>query len=174
MTPSVEVIRSPRRRRSAQAHAREDGTIVVRVPAGMPQAEEARIVRGLVDKVTGKQRARLAGGDRELQARADRLADRYLDGIRAPEVVWSSRMERRWASCSVQSGRIRVSDRLATVPAWVLDGVLVHELAHLQVPDHSAQFHALVARHPKHERVRGFLEGLQFAQTQPPVTPPSS
>lgn len=165
-TPPYEVIRSPRRRRSAQARAREDGTIVVRVPAGLPAAEEDRLVRKLVDKVAGLDRARAAGGDEELFARAIELADRYLDGVRPTSVTWSSRMTTRWGSCSIHSGAIRISDRLAGAPSWVLDGVLVHELAHLVHADHSPAFHALADRHPQHQRVRGFLEGMTFAQTQ--------
>ncbi len=164
--PPVEVVRSPRRRRSAQARAREDGTIVVRVPAGLPVAEERRLVDRLVAKVAGLDRARAAGGDAELQRRADRLADAWLDGRRATSVTWSSRMTTRWGSCSTHTGEIRISDRLAAAPGWVLDGVLVHELAHLVHPDHSPAFHALADRYPQAERVRGFLEGVTFAQTQ--------
>ena len=50
-----------------------------------------------------------------------------------------------------------VSDRLAGFPLWVVDYVLVHELAHLAVPRHSKPFWTLVNRYPKAERARGFL-----------------
>jgi predicted metal-dependent hydrolase len=175
MTAKVEVIRSTRRKRSSQAYSREDGTIVVRIPAHLTMAEQDEVVQTLVAKVTRRMQAREIT-DEMLLARAHVLADTYLDGVRAQEVVWSARMERRWASCSIQSRRIRVSNRLAAVPSWVLDGVLVHELAHLQQPNHSAAFHDLVARYPKHERVRGFLEGMGFALpadgTEPPQDEP--
>lgn len=162
--PAVEVIRSSRRRKSASARMRTDGTIEVRVPALLGAAEEAEVVRGLVAKVTAKVAARATATDEQLLARAHELADLYLDGVRATEVTWSARMEHRWASCSTTTGRIRVSNRLATVPGWVLDDVLVHELAHLIEPNHSPAFHALVARHPEHERARAFLEGLLHGQ----------
>lgn len=72
-------------------------------------------------------------------------------------------MRTRWASCTPADGTIRVSDRLRDVPSWVLDYVLVHELAHLLVPGHGADFWAIVRSYPKTERAIGYLEGLSAA-----------
>jgi predicted metal-dependent hydrolase len=63
----------------------------------------------------------------------------------------------RWGSCTPVDRSIRLSSRLAAFPAWVLDYVIVHELAHLVEFRHNARFHALVARYPKTERAIGFL-----------------
>jgi predicted metal-dependent hydrolase len=161
--PALEIHRSPRRRRSAQAHARGD-TVVVRLPAGLPSDEEERLIGGLMRKVTGRAQAQALGGDAALLARAVQLADRYLDGVHPTAVRWSPRMQRRYGSCSPATGEIRISDRLASAPRWVLDAVLVHELAHLLVADHSPAFHALVARFPEAERARGWLEGFTAGQ----------
>lgn len=161
--PALEIHRSPRRRRSATASA-DGAAVVVRVPAGLDPDEEERVIDRLVRKVTGQQRAAQLGGDAALTTRAHDLADRYLDGVRATEVRWSARMQRQNGSCQPTSGRIAISDRLATMPTFVLDYVLVHELAHLQQPDHSAAFHALVARYPAAQRARGYLEGFQAGQ----------
>ena len=49
------------------------------------------------------------------------------------------------------------------MPDWVLDYVLVHELAHLVVPGHGPQFWSLVDRYPRTERARGYLEGVAAA-----------
>jgi predicted metal-dependent hydrolase len=46
---------------------------------------------------------------------------------------------------------------VAGFPAWVLDYLLVHELAHLVVGDHSPAFWEVVNRYPKAERARGYL-----------------
>ncbi len=72
-------------------------------------------------------------------------------------------MTTRWASCTVEDATIRISSRLRIMPSWVLDYVLVHELAHLRVPGHGPKFWALVERYPKTERARGYLDGVSAA-----------
>jgi predicted metal-dependent hydrolase len=161
--PALEIHRSPRRRRSASAQAR-GRAVVVRLPAGLARDEEERLIAGLLDKVTRRRQAEALGGDVELQRRAEDLADTYLDGVRPASVRWSARMTHRYGSCTVATGEIRISDRLATAPRWVLDAVLIHELAHLVQPDHSPAFHTLVARYPQAERARGWLEGFTAGQ----------
>lgn len=156
--PALEIHRSERRRRSAQAYAR-DGQVVLRLPAGIPAAEEERLIDQLVRKVDGRTRADALGGDQALEDRAAALADRYLDGVRPTSVRWSGRMERRHGSCTPATGEIRISRDLALHPAYVLDYVLVHELAHLEFPGHPPAFHELVARYPHAERARGYLDG---------------
>jgi len=163
---AVEIIRSTRRRRTSSAAARDDGVIVVRVPAHLGEEEERRVVASLVARVTGQDRARRIGGDDALQARADALADAWLDGVRATSVVWSARMLRTWGSCRSSDGTIRISTRLATMPSYVVDAVLVHELAHLQEPNHGRRFRALEARYPQAERAQGFLEAATWAAGQ--------
>ncbi len=147
----VEVIRSTRRRKTVQARL-VDGVLRVHLPAHLSTAEEERWVREMRQRVMRKRSA--AGID--LLARATGLARRH--GLPEPaEIAWSDRQQSRWGSCSVESGRIRVSSRLAECPGWVLDYVIVHELAHLVVPGHGPRFWALVDRYPRTERARGYL-----------------
>ena len=49
------------------------------------------------------------------------------------------------------------------MPAWVVDYVLLHELAHLLETGHTPTFWRLVERYPRAERARGFLEGMALA-----------
>jgi len=46
---------------------------------------------------------------------------------------------RRWGSCN-SDGKVNFSWRLVQAPIRIVDYVVVHELAHLQVPDHSKKF----------------------------------
>ena len=163
--PAVELRRSTRRRRSADANL-EDGRVVVRLPAGLSDEQEAALINRLVRRVTGADRARQQGGDDALAARAHELADRYLGGVRAEVVTWSTRMRRRHGSCTPATRTVRVSARLTAAPGYVVDYVLVHELAHLQVPDHSEAFWRLVDRFPRAERARGYLEGFAAGQLE--------
>lgn len=171
--PAVELRRSTRRRRSADANL-EDGRVVVRLPAGLSPEQEAALIGRLVRRVTGADRARQQGGDDVLAARAHELADRYLDGVRAEIVTWSTRMRRRHGSCTPATRTVRVSARLAGAPGYVVDYVLVHELAHLQVRAHDARFHALVDRYPEVARAQGYLAGYQAGRLADAADHPSA
>lgn len=147
----MEVVRSARRRKTVSASI-VDGRVRVLVPAWMSRAETDEYVAHLVSRLERSH----SSAHVELGERARRLARRY--GLPEPTSVrWSDRQRARWGSCSVATGEIRVSSRLAAYPPWVLDYVLVHELAHLVEPNHSPAFAALVARYPKAERAIGFL-----------------
>lgn len=157
----VRIHYNPRLRRRASARL-EGGAILVELPATL-SAERAkavtdRLVAGLV-----RRRQTLTVGDEELAVRAQTLADQYLDGVRARSVRWSPRQGHRWGSCSLPSGDIRVSDRLRPAPVWVLDAVLVHELAHLQVAGHGPDFRSMAARYPRQNEAATFLEGFSLA-----------
>ena len=160
--PPVEVVRSARRRRTISAHRAGD-RIVVQIPARMTRAEEAEWVEKMVRRVLAGERRRLRSDD-DLLARASRLSARYLDGRAKPAAVrWVDNQQRRWGSCTPEDGSIRLSRRLAQMPDYVIDYVLLHELAHLIEPGHGSAFGALMAAYPKLERAEGYLEAVEAA-----------
>ena len=83
------------------------------------------------------------------------------------DVKWVDNQHRRWGSCTPADRTIRLSSRLRSMPEYVVDYVLVHELVHLLEPGHNDRFWALVARYPRAERARGFLEGVEQATAGP-------
>jgi len=164
----VEVRRSARRKRTVTAY-RDRDTIVVLLPSKMSRADERTFVSDMVAKVLAREARQAAPqSDAELQARAERLAQTYLapDLGHAPapaSVVWVTNQQHRWGSCTPSTKTIRLTHRLQTMPAWVVDYVLVHELAHLVEPSHSARFWQLVGHYPYADRARGWLEGFTAA-----------
>ena len=90
----------------------------------------------------------------------------------APVAVrWVANQRQRWGSCTPSTGVIRLSDRLQAMPSWVVDYVLVHELAHLVEAAHSPAFWRLVRGYPEAERARGYLEGYLAGQGAPDGDP---
>ena len=164
--PAVEVRRSARRRRTVSAYRDGDVTVVL-IPARFSKAEERRWVAEMLARLQARDQRRERGprrSDEALLSRARHLAATVLDGRARPESVrWVSNMAARWGSCTPADGSIRVSERLRDMPGWVLDYVLVHELAHLLVPGHGADFWELVGRYPRADRARGYLEGVAAA-----------
>jgi len=157
--PVVEVRRSHRRRRTVSAYREGERTIVL-VPARLSRAQEQELVDEMVARLAARD-ARLRPSDDELAARAQRLSVDYLDGRARPRSVrWAGNQQRRWGSCTVEDATIRLSTRLRGMPAYVVDYVLLHELAHLLQPGHDARFWALLAHYPELERAKGYLEGV--------------
>jgi predicted metal-dependent hydrolase len=156
---TVEVRRSNRRRRTVAAYREGERTIVL-VPARFTRAEEREWVATMLERLAA-QEARRRPTDAQLHARAVALADRWLGpGPRPDSVTWSTRQGHRFGSCTPEDRTIRITSRLRDAPAYVVDAVLLHELAHLVEPTHSARFHALVSVHPDHKRASAWLEGF--------------
>lgn len=162
----VEVRRSRRRSRTVTAY-REGGRTVVAIPARFTRAQEREWVRRMLDRLATQEQRRRPSDD-QLARRAEELSARYLSGRAVPSSVrWSGNQGRRWGSCTVADGSIRLSDRLRGMPAWVTDYVLLHELTHLLHAGHGPEFWAELEAYPRTERARGFLEGYSFAERAP-------
>ena len=162
MASEVEVRRSKRRRRTVSAY-RQGDRIVVLIPASLTRAEESEWVTTMVQRIErSERRSRLS--DDDLLARAQDLNDRYFGGLADPASVrWVDNQRSRWGSCTPSDRTIRLSTRLQDMPRWVVDYVIVHELAHLLEPGHDKRFWAWVDRYPRAERAKGYLTGWSAA-----------
>ncbi|MFD4655082.1 M48 family metallopeptidase [Kitasatospora sp. NPDC058444] len=164
----VEVRRSARRSRTVSAYREGDRTVVL-IPARMSHAEEQRWVAQMLEKLAAQESRRIPG-DEALMTRARELSADYLDDRARPsQVRWVTNQNSRWGSCTPSEGTIRLSHRLQGMPEYVLDYVLLHELAHLLVPDHGPAFWALLEAYPRTERARGYLEGVVSAARLPHI-----
>ena len=154
------VIRSARRTRSVQARL-VGGVAEIRIPAHFTDAQEREAVAEMLAKLERKTKAR-PRDDVSLRTRADSLNKHVLDGqARLGSIRWVSNQRSRWGSCTVSTGDIRISDRLKQVPDYVLDAVIVHELTHTFIPNHSKEFYEWADKAPYAERARGYLEAYQ-------------
>ena len=104
--------------------------------------------------------------DERLAQRAAALNERHFGGrLRWSSIAFAD-MAYLWGSCTFTSGAIRIASRAAALPEWVLDYLLVHELAHLEQSDHGHAFRELENRYPLSERARGYLMALDHAATE--------
>ena len=156
--PSIRIVASPNRRRTVSARV-VDGVLELRVPAGMPQSERQEWAERMRARLERRLR-RARPTDTRLEERARALNRRHFDGRLHWTSIAFADQTSRWGSCTYAAGVIRISTRAAGLPDWVLDYLLVHELAHLEVPHHGPDFWALVNRYPLTERARGYLIAL--------------
>lgn len=164
--PRVEVRRSRKRRRNIQAY-RDGDAIVVLIPAWLSKAEETKWVAEMVervDKIEERRKKKVPSGDADLLARAGKLSTCYLNGAAAARSVrWVTNQNARWGSCTPAAGTIRLSHRIADMPVWVVDYVLVHELAHLLESGHGPRFWQHLEAYPHTAKAQGYLEGVHAA-----------
>ncbi|MGR0159454.1 M48 metallopeptidase family protein [Paenarthrobacter nitroguajacolicus] len=168
----VVVRRSARRRRTVAAFW-EDGKAVVAIPASFTKSQEREWVRRMLVKLNKQGERQTKAGrsrpatDQALAKHAEQLSLTYLGGRAVPTSVrWVSNQNSRWGSATPADGTIRLSNKLQTMPQWVVDYVLVHELAHLLVAAHNAEFWRLVEKYPETQRAKAFLEGVAFATSR--------
>jgi predicted metal-dependent hydrolase len=161
---TVQITYSARRKKTIGARIINWTTLAVAAPVGIPSAELRKAIDGFVDKLRqDRQTARRFASDDALEQRAQRLNRDYFGGkLRWRSIRFVSNQNRRVGSCSPARGTIRISERLSSTPDFVLDYVIVHELAHLLVANHSPAFWKHVNRYPRTERARGFLMGMQL------------
>ena len=170
--PEVIVQRSARRKKTVSAHFSGE-SVILAVPQSATRREVEQWKTTLVPKIVAKREraqrnARRRSTDDGLWRMAQELSATYLDGKARPtEVKWSSRQNTRWGSATPSTGVIRISTRLATVPDWVLETVVLHELVHLLEAHHNDRFWSLARRHPKANDAAQFLDGVAWADANP-------
>jgi len=150
----ILIKRSARRKKTIQARM-VGGKMEVLAPASISDA----VLQGHIEKLRSRLEKRVySKDDAHLHERASFLNNRYFQGLLTwNSIQYSSNQEHRRGSCNCTARTIRISSKLANLPQWVEDYVIVHELAHLLEPNHGKRFKALVHRYPLAERAIGFL-----------------
>ncbi len=155
----IRIIKSFRRRRTASARVK-NGILYIRLPAFLPRLEAEKMIDRFKKLVAKNQRPPVPS-NQELLARAQKLNQKYFAGhLKFDAICWSNNQNSIHGSCSIRKKTVRISSKLMGVPKWVLDAIIVHELAHIAAPDHSAKFWQLANRYPLMERARGYLMAI--------------
>ncbi len=161
----VKIIRSKKRKKTISARMVEN-IFVVQAPARMSDAE----LQPIIDKLRQrwqKRQTKETLDDQALQRRAQELNRQYFGGkLKWESIRWVTNQNNRMGSCTPANGTIRISHRLATMPTFVRDYVIVHELAHLLEANHSPKFWQLVNRYPRTERARGYLMAVGWEEME--------
>ena len=169
---AVEVRRSAKRRRTVSAYraGRRDRR-GPRARPGCSRAEEREWVTTMLARLDKQDRRRRPSDDK-LMERAPAALARATSraGPGRPASAGSTTSASAGARAPRPTGPSGCPSRLQGMPAYVVECVLLHELAHLLVHDHSAAFWGLADRHPRAERAKGYLEGHAQAQRWPDPT----
>lgn len=162
----VKIVRSKKRKKTVSARE-VNGQFIIQAPAAMSDIDLQPIIEKL-QKRWQNRRAKTRLDNAALQRRAQELNRQYFNGeLKWKTVKWVTNQEKRFGSCTPANGTIRLSSRLATMPVFVRDYVLVHELAHLVEANHGPEFWKLVYRYPRTERARGYLMAVGLEEVEP-------
>ena len=153
----VKITRSPKRRRTVSAKV--DGeALIVAAPARMSERELQKIVEGFKVRFAKRERRKELARTEDLAKVAERFNKALFDGkLKVNSIEYVTSQTRKYGVCYCHEKRIRLNHRLADMPKWVRDYVIVHELAHLVEPNHGKRFWELVNRYKYTERAKGYL-----------------
>lgn len=157
----LRIIKSPRRRKTASAQIK-NGILEVRLPAWISSDEAQKIIERFRGRF--KKRHATQASDKDLEKLAAQINKKYFSGKLKYHICWSERQNSIHGSCGIKNGIIRISSRLKPLPQWVLKAIIVHELTHLLVPNHSKKFWQIANRYPLMERARGYLQAWEKYQ----------
>jgi predicted metal-dependent hydrolase len=159
----IEITRSFKRKKTISAHLK-NGVLSVQAPASVPDEELDKIVSKLKKRLVNKKLKKELNRNGDLREIAETLNKEYFSGkLKINSIDYSTNQDSLFGYCNYRTGKILISHRLAKMPDWVRNYVIIHELAHLVVPNHSRAFQELTEKYKLKERAIGYLmaKGLQ-------------
>jgi predicted metal-dependent hydrolase len=153
----IKIIRSANRKKTVSA-CLKNGVMKVSAPEGLSEKELQTIIRRFKESLIRKRHKKELERQQDLKAIANRLNKTYFEGkLKISVIEYSTNQNSRFGCCNLRTGKILISHRLGAMPEWVRDYVILHELAHLIVPNHGKAFQELTARYRWKERAIGYL-----------------
>lgn len=158
----VTLTLSVERKRVKNVNARLRGsTLHVSAPPGMSTARLETMAHDLGRKLLRREQARWVNNEEDALTLAAKVARRFPQPPQIEKALVVTNQRARWGSYSQKTNTIRLNAALRSMPRWVMEAVVAHELAHAIHPDHSPAFWELLhSVCPDTERAMAFLEGV--------------
>ncbi|DAC72679.1 MAG TPA: metal-dependent hydrolase [Thermoplasmata archaeon] len=158
MEPSqITIVRSRRRKKTIQTKY-GDGHLWIYLPAGMNPKDEQKWIDRMIERNNRSERKKkVKESDSWLVQHTEELNKKYFNGALTFSIRFVTNQNSRYGSCTSIDKTIRISDRVKTMPSWVQDYIIIHELTHLIYPDHSKNFWEKVNQYRYAERAKGYL-----------------
>ncbi|MBU2592448.1 M48 family metallopeptidase [Patescibacteria group bacterium] len=158
----IVLIRSKRRRKTVAARVNQ-GVLELRIPFWLPKYKAEQIAQKFLKKI--KRRRVKKDSDSFLKKRTAVFNKKYFGGrLEDFSIGWSNRQKSAFGICDSGKREIRISFRVKKMPSWVVDYLVIHELAHLLVPAHNKKFWKLVKQYPGAKEARAFLRGVRYGE----------
>lgn len=153
-----------RKRRVKNVNARLKGSVLrVSAPPGMPEKDLAPVVEELARKLLRRAHASRVNEEGDALALTRKVAARFPHPPSVKRVVFVTTQRSRWGSYSPRTDTVRLNAALRSMPRWVLEAVVAHELAHAIHTDHSPSFWSLLRSVcPETDEARSFLAGVSW------------
>jgi predicted metal-dependent hydrolase len=173
MPLQVTVVRSKRRKKTIQTKCANDH-LWVYLPAGMSVREEEKWVSKMVERnQRWEQKHKVKKSDTWLFQRAQEFNKKFFNNDLSFSIVYVTNQNSRFGSCTSSDKTIRISDKVKTMPSWVQDYIIIHELTHLLYPDHSKQFWEKVNEYKYAERAKGYLIAISAGKIETEAEAPN-
>lgn len=152
------------RKRVKNVNARLRGsTLFVSAPPSMPSDRLQQVTIEMARKLVRRAYAQKTNSEEDALALAAKVAQRFPQPPSVERVLFVTTQRGSWGSYSQKTSTIRLNAALRSMPQWVLEAVMAHELAHAIHPDHSAAFWQLLQSVcPDTDRAQGFLAGVSW------------
>lgn len=136
-------------------------TLYISAPPSMSSERLETVSIDLARKLLRRERARRVNNEEDALALALKVSRRFPKPPQIDRALFVTTQHARWGSYSQKTRTIRLNAALSSMPRWVLEAVVAHELAHVIHPDHSPAFWELLhSIYPDTERAMAFLEGV--------------
>lgn len=160
----IKIIHTRRRRKTVSARVVKD-TLLISAPAGLSGPRLEGIIADLQSRIERKKARQELNQREDLAGIAARFNEKYFgNALRINSIEYVTDQHSRFGCCNYRTANIRISHRIAAMPLWVRDYVIVHEMAHLIEPNHSSAFWDIVSRYKLAERARGYLMAVGLSE----------